>query len=122
MASALNVVERYYEAFDNKRGGWKDLVTDDVSMVGPLQRATGREEFVALTDGFLRFHRKTRLLDRIAGGDQVCSLYEFDLDTPAGQPLTCAVTEWARVSGDRICEFRLFYDPRAFAQAFGMAG
>jgi hypothetical protein len=35
--------------------------------------------------------------------------------------LTCSVAEWAAVNDGRISEFRVYYDPRKFVQAFGMA-
>jgi len=53
MGQALEVVKRYYAAFDRKAPDWRQLVTDDVSFVGPLQRASGATEFSALTEQFL---------------------------------------------------------------------
>jgi hypothetical protein len=48
-------------------------------------------------------------------------LFEFAIDAPNGKQLTCPVAEWATVNGGRISEFRVYYDPREFAQVFGMA-
>jgi len=118
---AQDVVERYYAAFDAHRNDWQDLVTDDVVFEGPVQHARGKAEFVGLTAQFLSAHRATRLLRRIADGDTVTSLFEFVMDAPNGQQLTCPVSEWATVRDGRITEFRLYYDPRDFVQAFGMA-
>jgi ketosteroid isomerase-like protein len=118
---AQDVVERYYAAFDAHRNDWQDLVTDDVVFEGPVQHARGKAEFVGLTAQFLGAHRATRLLRRIADGDTVTSLFEFVIDAPNGQQLTCPVSEWATVRDGRITEFRLYYDPRDFMQAFGMA-
>jgi ketosteroid isomerase-like protein len=61
------------------------------------------------------------LLRRIADGDTVTSLFEFVIGAPDGRQLTCYVSEWATVRDGRITEFRLYYDPRDFMQAFGMA-
>jgi ketosteroid isomerase-like protein len=119
-AHAREVVERYYAAFDAHRHEWQDLVADDVVFEGPLQRAHGKAEFVALTGQFLSAHRATRLLRRIADGSTVTSMFEFVVDAPNGQQLTCPVAEWATVSDGRISEFHVFYDPREFARAFGM--
>lgn len=118
---AQDVVERYYAAFDAHHSDWQDLVTDDVVFEGPVQHARGKAEFVGLTAQFLGTHRATRLLRRIADGDTVTSLVEFVIDAPNGQQLTCPVSEWATVRDGRITEFRLYYDPRDFVQAFGMA-
>jgi ketosteroid isomerase-like protein len=118
---ARDVVERYYAAFDAHQNTWQDLVTDDVVFEGPVQHARGKAEFVKLTTQFLSAHRATRLLRRIADGDTVTSMFEFVIDAPDGQTLTCPVAEWATVSDGRINEFRVYYDPREFARAFGMA-
>ena len=119
--NARDVVERYYAAFDAHRNEWQDLVTDDVVFEGPVQRARGKAAFVDLTAQFLGAHRATRLLRRIADGGTVTSQFEFVIEAPNGQQLTCPVAEWATVSDGRISEFRVFYDPREFVRAFGMA-
>ena len=118
---ALDVVERYYAAFDEHRTGWQDLVTADVVFEGPIQRARGKSQFVELTAQFLGAHRATRLLRRIADEATVTSLFEFVINAPNGQQLTCPVAEWVTVNDGRISEFRVYYDPREFVQAFGMA-
>jgi ketosteroid isomerase-like protein len=118
---AQAVVERYYAAFDGHQNDWQDLVTDDVVFDGPVQHARGKAEFVGLTAQFLGAHRATRLLRRIADDCTVASLFEFVIQAPSGQQLTCPVSEWATVRDGRISEFRVHYDPREFVRAFGMA-
>jgi len=118
---ACDVVERYYAAFDAHTEDWQDLVTDDVVFDGPLQHARGKAEFVGLTGQFLHAHRETRLLGRMAKGNEVASLFEFEIEAPDGQRLTCPVAEWATVLNGRIKDFRVYYDPRAFVRAFGLA-
>ena len=120
MESALNVVKKYYEAFDAHRDGWQELVADDINFVAPIQKASGKQAFVTLTAQFLHFHKETRVLKQFEEGDSVCSIFEFVLDTPSGEPLICQVAEWARVDRGRISEIRIFYDPRGFANAFGL--
>jgi ketosteroid isomerase-like protein len=118
---ARDVVEQYYAAFDGHTDGWKDLVTDDVVFDGPVQHARGKDEFVGMTGQFLHAHRETRLLSRMAQGNEVASLFEFVIDAPNGERMTCPVAEWARVVEGRIQEFRVYYDPRAFVRAFGIS-
>jgi ketosteroid isomerase-like protein len=118
---AQEVVERYYAAFDAHRNDWQDLFTDNVVFDGPAHQARGKAKFVELTAQFLGAHRATRLLRRIADEDTVTSLIEFVINAPNGQQLTCPVAEWATVRDGQISEFRVYYDPREFVQAFGMA-
>ena len=117
---ARGVVEQYYTAFDAHSEGWQNLVSDDVVFDGPVQHARGKVEFVALTGQFLHAHRETRLLGRIADGNDVASLFEFALEAPNGERMTCPVAEWATVVDGKINEFRVYYDPRAFVSAFGL--
>jgi ketosteroid isomerase-like protein len=118
---AGDVVAQYYAAFDSHRDGWQDLVTDDMVFDGPVQHARGKAEFVTLTGQFLQAHRETHLLGRVEDGNRVASLFEFVMDAPNGQRLVCPVAEWATVADGRISEFRVYYDPRDFLRAFGVA-
>lgn len=120
MAAAIEVVRKYHDAFNSHSGGWKDLVDDNVVFVGPLQKASGKQELVSLNEQFLQLHKGTRLLKRFEAGSDVCSISEYVLNTPSGKPLTCTVAEWATVRDGRIANFRIYYDPREFAKSFGM--
>jgi ketosteroid isomerase-like protein len=48
-------------------------------------------------------------------------MFEFAIETSNGERMTCPVAEWATVVDGRISEFRVYYDPRAFVHAFGLA-
>jgi ketosteroid isomerase-like protein len=117
---ARDVIEQYYSAFNAHTEHWQDLVTDDVVFDGLVQHARGKAEFVGLTVQFLQAHRETRLLGRMAAGNEVASLFEFAIEAPNGERMTCPVAEWATVVDGKIKEFRVYYDPRALVNAFGM--
>ena len=121
MGKARQVVERYYEAFDRKDPAWKNLVSSDVHFEGPLQSASGSEQFVGITEMFLQFHKGTTVVARFEDGDRVCSILEFDVVTPSGDDLSCLVTELATVADGKLADVRIIYDPREFAAAFGMS-
>ena len=121
MAHALEVVNRFYEATNNRRADdLPALVADDVTFGGPVMRATGAKEYVGMNEQLLGFHQGTRMLRQFEDGDDVCSVYELRMTTPAGGALTLVVADWIKVRGGRIAEQRLYFDPREFAQAFGM--
>ena len=119
--TARDVVERYYAAFDAHRNEWQDLVTDDVVFEGPVQHARGKAEFVDLTAQFLSAHRATRLLRRIADGRH----RHVDVRVRHRRAKRTTTDVPRRGVGDvsdgRISEFRVYYDPREFVRAFGMA-
>ena len=51
---------------------------------------------------------------------EVCSIYEMDLIASDGSTITAVMADWIRVTGGRIRSQRIYYDPRGFAEAFGM--
>ncbi len=117
---AREVVERYYAEFLAKRPGWRDLVTNGVTLEGPVQAAHGKAEFVALTEQFQEGLRETRVIERVASGDKVISVYEFVLNAPDGGELSCEVSEVARVENGKVASWKLLYDPREFVARFGL--
>jgi ketosteroid isomerase-like protein len=75
---------------------------------------------MALNERLLPFHLQTRLLRQFEAGEDVCSIYEMDLPTPAGDTLTVEMADWIQVKDGRIRHQRIYYDPREFADALGM--
>jgi ketosteroid isomerase-like protein len=97
------------------------LLDDDVVFVGPLLSCTGKAAYAALLENFLPAHVETRVLRQLAEGDEVCSMNELVVRAPTGEILTLALAEWFKLRGGLIAEHRVFYDPRAFARAFGIS-
>ena len=121
MSNALEIVNRYYHLVDeHKAEALRDFVTNDIVFAGPTQVTEGADAYVELNAQFLQFHRETRMLNQFANGQSVCSIYEMDVATPTGGQITLSMADWVRLESDRIAEQRIYYDPREFAQVFGM--
>ena len=121
MEKSVDLVNRFYEATDNHRlDDLKALVSDDMTFVGPMMKATGAKEYVAMNEQLLPFHSGTSMLHQFEDGDDVCSIYEFSVTTPAGGSLTLPMADWIRVKNGKIAAQRIYFDPREFGQAFSM--
>lgn len=121
MGKALDTVNKFYDVTDNKKGkGMRELLADGMTFRGPLMQAGSADEYVAMSEKFLQFHKGTKMLKQFENGDDVCSIYEMTLNTPAGGTLIVPIADWIRVSTGRIVEQTIYYDPRDFAKAFGM--
>ena len=122
MGKALEIVNRFYDDLTNKNQtkGMEELIDTDVKFVGPLIQTSGAKQFIELNERFLPFHKNTRMLRQFEDGNEVCSIYELELSTPAGGSLALLIADWIRVSKGKISEQRIYYDPREFAKAFGM--
>lgn len=121
METALEVVNRFYDITNNRKGeGLDQLVAQDMTFEGPLMRTRGAREYLALNAQLLPFHRGTRMLRQFATGGEVCSIYEMTLATPTGGAVTLEIADWIKVKDGRVAGQRIYYDPREFAKAFGM--
>jgi ketosteroid isomerase-like protein/uncharacterized protein YndB with AHSA1/START domain len=117
----LHVVNRFYEATSRRRSEeLADLVTEDVTFEGPLMQARGAREYLAMNKQLLGFHRETTMLRQFENGDAVCSIYVLTMATPAGGELALTVADWIEVADGKVAAQRIYFDPREFAQAFGM--
>jgi ketosteroid isomerase-like protein len=121
MDKALDVVNRFYDTTDNKKGeGLEVLLAKDMKFVGPLMRSSSAKEYVELTKQLLQMHVETRMLRQFEQGNDVCSIYDLTLRTPSGGTITLPIADLIRVSDGKIAEQTIYYDPRDFAKAFGM--
>jgi hypothetical protein len=81
-------------------------VSDDVTFVGPLMQAAGAREYVAMNEQLLGFHAGSRMLHQFEDGNDVCSIYELDMKTPAGDSVTLTMADWIRVGGGKVISHR----------------
>ena len=122
MTTALEIVNKYYDATDNKKDAAAAgaLMADNFVFVGPLMRVEGKTANIELLKKFLPMHVETRLQRQFADGDDVCSIYDLVVSNPAGGTITMPMADRMRVTNGKLSEQTIYYDPREFAKAFGM--
>ena len=122
MGAALDTVNRFY-ATTLERGdvdGIAPLVDPHITFQGPMQQLAGADAYVEINRQLLPMHVATRMHAQFERGDEVCSIYEIDWRSPAGEVVTVPMADWIRVHDGRITSQVVYYDPRPFTQAFGM--
>jgi len=121
MENPIEVVNRFYDACNNKQGqGMQNFIADDIVFEGPLMKISGGARYVEIVGPLSKFHKGTRMFKQFVNGNDVCSIYEMTLGTPSGQTLKISFADWIRVINGKIVEQKLYYDPREFAKAFNM--
>lgn len=111
---ASQVVMEYLTAFtsgDIDRA--RTLVADDFSFRGPMLQADGKEAFFEGAATLAPIVRGYRMLRQWEEGDDVCSLYEFNVETPAGAG-SVLMSEWNTVHDGQLTSARLVFDTAAF--------
>lgn len=123
----LEIVNRFFALTEPKGRpipdllpGIRDMLTEDFVFIGPLMKTEGREPYVGLLGQFLQAHVGYRFHRQFVAGDDICSIYDMTVRTPAGGTLTLTLADWLTLRDGRICQQQLYYDPRAFATAFGL--
>jgi hypothetical protein len=108
----IEIVERYLDAIRTK-----DLsqapVDQNITFTDPLTPAcAGRQAWAEFVSGMLPGINDVRVLQHIADGDHVATLWEAD--TAWG---VIPIFEYFRISGGLIHEARAFLDPRPITNA-----
>jgi len=112
--AAARIVSDYLTAlyagdFDTARA----LVTDDFSFRGPFIETSGKDAFFKGAEGLKRIARGHSLLRQWVDGDNVCSVYELHLETPAGAG-SVPMSEWHAVRGGQLASGLVLFDSAAF--------
>ena len=83
------------------------MLAPDFQFRGPARTITSAEEYVVALKRLGAIHVRNDVKRVFVDGDEVCLIYDFVTDTPAGALTT---VEWLRFDGDRIRSIDLYYD------------
>ncbi len=112
--TASEVVNEYlaaYTAGDVERAA--SLVSEDYSFRGPMQESVGRDAFAGMVRHVAPHARGCRVLRQWADSDEVCSVYQFEVEPPTGLT-SVLVSEWNRVRDGRVCSSLMIFDTAPF--------
>ena len=111
--SIADVFGSYLDRFTSGDiSGAAELLTDDFVFNGPMLQAEGKEAFLAGAAGLAPFVRGNEMLRQWVDGDEVCSVYNFKIETPAGSG-SITMAEWATVRDDKLASARVIFDTAA---------
>jgi len=83
------------------------LLAPDILFRGPARTLTSAAEVIEALKRLGAIHLRNDVKRVFVDGDEVCVIYDFVTDTPAGAVPTI---EWLRFDGDRISSIDLYYD------------
>jgi ketosteroid isomerase-like protein len=113
--SAADVFSEYLDRFTSGDiTGAATLLADDFSFHGPMLQAESKAAFVDGASGLAPMVRGNQMIRQWVDDDQVCSIYEFKLETPAGAG-SITMTEWATVRDGKLASARLIFDTAEMA-------
>jgi len=112
---AADVFKMYLDRFSaGDIAGAAELLTDDFVFHGPMLQAEGKAAFLAGASGLAPMVRGNEMLRQWVDGDEVCSVYDFKIETPAGAG-SITMAEWVTVRDGQLASARLIFDTAAMA-------
>jgi ketosteroid isomerase-like protein len=83
------------------------MMAPDLQFRGPSMTRTSAADFLGALKRLGVIHVRSDVKRVFVDGDEVCVIYDFVTDTPAG---ALPAIEWLRFDGDRIRSIDLYYD------------
>jgi ketosteroid isomerase-like protein len=112
---AAEIVRTYLDRFTSgDSAGAADLLADDFRFHGPMLQSEGKAAFLAGSAQLGPIMRGIRIHRQWEDGDQVCSIYDFTIETPAGTG-SIPMAEWNTVRDGKLASARLIFDTAAMA-------
>ena len=94
--------------------GAAELLADQFAFDGPILQARNKAEFLAGSTAAAVMARGCTIHHQWADGDDVCSVYDFNIETPAGAG-AIPMAEWSVIRDGKLVSSRLLFDTAAMA-------
>jgi hypothetical protein len=113
--SKADVFRTYLERFTGGDiEGAAELLDDNFTFVGPILQANDKAEFLAGSSGLGPIVRGCEIHHQWVDGDEICSIYDFKVETPAGAG-SIPMAEWSVIRDGKLVSSRLLFDTAAMA-------
>jgi ketosteroid isomerase-like protein len=113
--SNAEIFRTYLQRFTaGDREGAGELLTDDFRFHGPILQSEGKTAFLEGSAQMAPIMRGADIHHQWEDGDEVFSVYEFKIETPAGAG-SIPMAEWNTVRDGKLASARLMFDTAAMA-------
>jgi ketosteroid isomerase-like protein len=113
--SNADIFRTYLERFTSgDADGAAELLAEEFAFDGPILQSKGKAEFLAGSATAAAMARGCTLHHQWADGDDVCSVYDFKVETPAGAG-AIPMAEWSVIRGGKLVSSRVLFDTAAMA-------
>ncbi|HUA06127.1 MAG TPA: nuclear transport factor 2 family protein [Solirubrobacteraceae bacterium] len=115
MVSNAKTFRSYLERFaSGDIDGAAELLADEFAFDGPILRAHNKGEFLAGSATAAAIARGCTIHHQWVDGDDVCSIYDFEIETAAGTA-SIPMAEWSVIRDGKLVSSRLLFDTAAMA-------
>ncbi|HEY8094950.1 MAG TPA: nuclear transport factor 2 family protein [Methylobacter sp.] len=112
--SPATLVNQYLAAFySGDFPAARDLLADDFHFNGPFVKATNKESYLIAAARLAPVVKGHQLLRQWEQGNEVCSIYDVNLATPAGKG-SVTMSEWHTIDKHQLQSARVIFDTATF--------
>lgn len=112
------VYDLFRESMITKTDAWKDLISDNVELVGPLVEAKGQENFIAINTPFFASILSSELHELVESGHKIITRISTTVGLPDGESLTLKVSEWYHIEDGKITSLITYFDSIELRKVF----
>jgi ketosteroid isomerase-like protein len=113
--SNADLFQSYLERFTaGDVEGAAEYLVEDFRFEGPVLTANSRADFLTGASQLGPIVRGCEMHRQWVDGDQVCSIYDFKIETPLGAG-SIPMAEWSVVRDGKLVSSRLLFDTAAMA-------
>ena len=104
------VFKSFRESMLSKTDEWMNLISDEVSLIGPLAQVKGKESFIEINKPFFDSIRGSEILEVKEIENYIITQITTDVEMPTGKVITLHVCEWYQIKGDKIISLKVYFD------------
>jgi len=108
----------FRESMIMKTEEWKNLISEEVELIGPLVRLKGRLSFIEVNTPFFESVLSSELHELVESGNKIITRISTEVGLPDGESLTLEVSEWYEVKDGKITSLRTYFDTTEFRKVF----
>jgi limonene-1,2-epoxide hydrolase len=108
------VYRLFRESMLDKTDDWMELISDDVSLIGPLAQVTGKDKFIELNRPFFASIHGGVLYELVEKDNTVITRIRTDIAMPSGKNISLQVSEWYKIEGGKIVSLMVYFDTAEF--------
>ena len=117
---ALQVWQAFMGSMQEGNDQWQDLIADDITFTGPVQKVKGKTDFIQLNLDFFKMVTGFDIHRHAAGEGTVATEGTIKVKSPKGSELSFDLSEFYAIEDGKIKSVSIYYDPREFIQEFSM--
>ncbi len=115
--SPLQVFEAFRASMLAKTDAWKELLAEEVNLIGPLAQVEGKSLFIEVNTPFFSSITDSTLYKVVETEDYIITQISTTVAVPSGETLTLEVSEWYEIKDGLIQSLRVYFDTAEFRKA-----